>query len=67
MMHICINKLAIISSDNGLLPGHCQAIIWNSAGILLIGPFGTKFSEIKNCIWKYRLWIGGHFISAFVC
>ena len=36
----------IIGSDNGLSPGRRQAIIWNNAGILLIGPLGTNFSEI---------------------
>ena len=44
--HICIGKLTNIGSDNGLLPGRHQAIIWTSAGILLIGPLGTNFSEI---------------------
>ena len=46
VMHICIGYLAITDSDNGLLPGQQQAIIWNNAGILLIGPRGTKFNEI---------------------
>ena len=46
VMHICVSKLAIISSDNGLSPGRRQAIIWTNAGILLIGPLGTNFSEI---------------------
>ena len=44
--HICVSKLTIIGSDNGLLPDWCQAIIWTYAGILLIGPLRTKFSEI---------------------
>ena len=44
--HICVGKLSIIASDNGLSPGRRQAIIWTSAGILLIGPLGTNFSEI---------------------
>ena len=44
--HICIGKLTIIGSDNGLSPGRCQAIIWTIAGKLLIGPLGTNFSEI---------------------
>ena len=44
--HICVNKPTIIGSDNGLSPGWCQAIIWTNAGILLIGPLGTNFSEI---------------------
>ena len=45
--HICVGKLTIIGSDNGLSPGRCQAIIWTSAGILLIGPLATNFSEIS--------------------
>ena len=44
--HICINNQTIIGSDNSLSPDWRQAIIWTSAGILLIGPLGTKFSEI---------------------
>ena len=46
MTHICISKVTIIVSDNGLSPGRRQAIIWNNAGILLIGPLGTNFSGI---------------------
>ena len=46
MTHICLNNLTIIGSDNGLSPGRRQAIIWTSAGILLIVPLGTHFSEI---------------------
>ena len=38
VMHICVSKLTIIGSDNGLSPGRRQAIIWTNAGILLIGP-----------------------------
>ena len=45
--HICVSKLTtIIDSDNGLLPDRRQAIIWTNAGLLLIGPLGTNFSEI---------------------
>ena len=43
--HICVSKQTIIGSDNGLSPGRRQAIIWTNAGILLIGPLGTNFSE----------------------
>ena len=35
----------IIGSDNGLSPGRRHAIIWTNAGILLIGPLGTNYSE----------------------
>ena len=44
--HICVGKLTIIGSDNGLSPGRREAIIWTNDGILLIGPLGTNFSEI---------------------
>ena len=44
--HICVRKLTIIGSDNGLPPGRRQAIIWTNARILLIGPLGTNFSEL---------------------
>ena len=44
--YICIDKLTIIDSDNGLSPGQHQVIIWTDAGILLIGPLGTNFNEI---------------------
>ena len=43
--HICVGKQTIIVLDNGLSPGRRQAIIWTNAGILLIGPLGTNFSE----------------------
>ena len=45
-MHICVSKLTIIGSDNGLSPGRRQAIIWTNDGIFLIGPLGENFSEI---------------------
>ena len=44
-MQICISKLTIIGSDNGLSPGRHQAIIWTKAGMLLNGPLATNFSE----------------------
>ena len=62
--HICVGNSTIIGSDNGLLPGRRQAIIWINAGILLIGPLGTGLGEIlietmhfhsRKCIWKHRL------------
>ena len=36
---ICVGKLTIIGSDNGLSPARRQAISWTNAGILLIGNF----------------------------
>ena len=46
VQHICINKLITIGSDNGLSPGRHQAIIWTSAGILVIAFLGINFVEI---------------------
>ena len=51
--HICVVKPTIIRSDNGLSPGRRQAIIWTNAGILLIGPLGTNFSEILTRIQTF--------------
>ena len=45
--HICVSRLIITDWDNGLSPGRRQAIIWTNAGILLIGPVGTNFSDIS--------------------
>ena len=44
-MHICVSKLSILGSDNGLSPGRRQAIISTNAGILFIRILGTNFSE----------------------
>ena len=45
--HICVSKLTI-GSHNGLSPARRQAIIWTSAGILLIWPLGRNTSEFKK-------------------
>ena len=54
--HICVNKLTIIGSDNGLSPGRRQAIIRTNARILLIGHLGTSFSEIliEICTFSFN-------------
>ena len=39
--NICVGRLTIIVSDNGLSPERRQALIWNNVGIWLIGPLGT--------------------------
>ena len=46
--HICVGKLTIIGSDNGLSPGRRQAIIWTIAGILLIGSLGTNLGNFNR-------------------
>ena len=53
--HICVNKLTVIDSDNGLSPGRPQVIIWTNAGLLLIGLLGTNFSEILSEIYTFLL------------
>ena len=53
--HICISKLTIIGSDNGLTPGWRHAIIWTNARILLIRTSGTNFSEILSKIHAFSL------------
>ena len=72
-MNICVSKLTIIGSDNVLLLGQHQAIIWTNAGILLIRNSGTNFSEIlsendtfsfKKIYLKCRPENGSHFVSA---
>ena len=44
--YLCISKLNIIGSDDGLLPVWRQTIIWTNNVILLIVPLGTIFNEI---------------------
>ena len=74
--HICVRKVTIIGSDNGLSPHRRHAIIQTNAEILLIRPLGTKFSEI---LIKFKMFSfkkmhlimssanGGHFVSASMC
>ena len=51
--HICVSKQTTIGPDNGLSPDRRQAIIWTSAGILLIGPLSTNLNEILIEIHTY--------------
>ena len=44
--HICANKLTIIGSYKSLSYVWRQAIILANAGILLVDPVGTNFSEV---------------------
>ena len=55
VVHICISKITIIGSDNGLSLGRRQAIIWTNVRILWIGSLGTNFSEILIEIFKFSL------------
>ena len=51
--HICVSKVTIIGSNNGMLPGRGQAIIWTNAGIMLIRSLGTKLHEILSEIYIF--------------
>ena len=51
--HICIRKLTIIGSENGLASGRRQAINWTNAGVLWIGPLGTNFRGILVVIHAF--------------
>ena len=51
--HICIRKLNIIVSDNGILPGLYQTIIWTNAGISLIWPLGINFNKMLTKIHTF--------------
>ena len=56
MTHIYVSDLTSIGSDNGLSPGRRQAIIRTNAGILLITPLGTNFSEflVEIVIFSFK-------------
>ena len=46
-MHICVSKLNIIDSNNGLAPDRQQAIFRNQFWDISIWPLGTTFSEMS--------------------
>ena len=48
---MCVSRLTIIGSDNGLSPGRPQAIIWTSDGI---GNFNIADCDQKFCM--YNVW-----------
>ena len=50
-MLICVGKLTIIGSDNGLSPDQRQTIIWTNAGILL-STHGNKLQWNLNRNWN---------------
>ena len=61
-----------IGSDHHLSPVQHQAIIWTSAGLLLIGSLETNISEIWIKIQQFSykkccLQNGGHFVVAPMC
>ena len=63
-MYASVNRVSI-DSDNGLSPIRYQAIIWTIAGLLLIEPLGTNFSEIL--IKNIKLFIHENAPEHIVC
>ena len=72
---MCVGKLTIIDSYNGLSPGRHEAIIWTNAGILLIRTKTNNLREIlieintvsfKKMLLKCGPENGGHFVSASI-
>ena len=63
-------SISRLSINNGLSLILCQALIWTSAGLLPIGPLGAivkenlryKTFDSRQCIRKYHLRNGGHFV-----
>ena len=53
--HICVNKLTIIGSDNGLSHERLQVTIWSNVGMLFIRTVGRKFGEIWSTIHTFSL------------
>ena len=65
--HICVSKLTIFGSDNGLSQGRCPNV-----GILLMRLLGVNSGEIlllhpRKCIWKCRLRNDAKDVSASRC
>ena len=63
--HICVGKLTIIGSHNGLPCERRRVNIWTNAEILFIEPLGTNFSEILIEIHTFsfkkmhlKMWFG---------
>ena len=70
---MCVIKLTIMGSDNGLSPGRHQANIWTNDGIWLIQTLGKNFSETLSEIpifslkkMHLKMWNGGNFASALM-
>ena len=55
MTHICVGKLIIIGSDNGLSPDRRQAVIRTNARLLSIGPLRTYFNDNLIKIQQFSL------------
>ena len=48
MTHICVSKLIIIGSDNGLSHGRRQAIIWSNAGIYSETTWAVGIAQLTH-------------------
>ena len=75
-MHICVGKVTIVDSDNGLAPGRRQSIISTNGGVLMIQTLGTNISDIwseihschsRNAFVNVNCEIAAIFVSASMC
>ena len=60
---MCVSKITIIGSNNGLSPGRRQAIIWTNDELLCIGPLGTNHSEILIGIHTFSFKKMRHYLN----
>ena len=69
MTHICVSKLTITGSDNGLSPRHCLNQWWNIANWALGNKFqwnpnrnlyiSTQENALENVVWKMAANLSG--------
>ena len=63
VMHICVSKLTIIDSENGLSPGRRQAIIWTNAGVNK-----TLRNKLQwNINWNSNIFINKNAFESVFC
>ena len=65
--HICVGRITISGSDNGLSPGRRQAIIWTNAGILLIRCLGTGLGSNTYLYLQIQIQIQIRRICICIC
>ena len=65
--HICVSKLTIIGSDNGLSTGRSQTIYWINAAILSIGPLVKCQWNLHQNLYSISQEICTRFCCALLC
>ena len=65
MTHICVDKLTIIGSDNGLAPRRRQAIIWTSSWNIANWTLANKLQ--RHFYWNSNIFIQENAFENVVC